>query len=187
MEKILFKLALAVIGKGMEQACRHSENFRRQLSRDLTIQIGSADGVAHHYVFTARSVTSRRGAATTPTVDMRFASARQGTLALASPQAVGKIVRALLEGGAELRGNATVLLWFYGLTRFVLPYSRVGPLAKPLTDGYVAHNPKGLVASRITLEPAVTELDANWHGAHQRRATMAMMRSSAGGESVPMW
>lgn len=187
MERTLFKMVLATLGQGMELACRSSETFRRQLARELIIEVGSADGVAHHYAFALRSVTSHVGAVAAPTVALKFANARQGLLALASKQAVGRIVHALIEGGAELRGNAVILLWFYGLTRFVLPYSKVGPLAEPLPDGYVAHNPKSLVASRITLEPAVTELDANWHGAHQRRATMAMIRSSAGGESVPMW
>ena len=186
LDQSLFKLVLAALGAGMVLACRLSDAFRRQVTRDLTIQIGSAEGVFHHYVFAPRAVTSHAGTAAAPTLSLCFDNARQGWLALVSPRAVGKIVHALLEGHAEYAGNAVLVLWLYGLTRFVLPIGRTKPLAIPPPEAYVAPNTRSNVAERIVREPPATELDPNWHVAHRQRAKMAMIRGSAG-ESIPMW
>ncbi len=184
--KSLFRLVLTALGTGMVLACRLSDTFRRQVTRDLTIQIGSADGIVHHYVFAPRAVTSRTGSAPAPTLSLCFDNARQGVITLASPHAVGKIVHALLEGTAEYQGNAVLVLWFYGLTRFVLPMGRTGRLRVAPPDAYVAPNLGSKVAGCIVREPPTTELDPTWKLAHQQRAKMVMIRGSAG-ESVPMW
>jgi hypothetical protein len=184
--KSLFRLVLFTLGMGMELACRLSETFRRQVTRDLTIQIGSADGVFHQYAFASRAVTSRSRSPVAPTLALCFSSANQGFITLLSPHAVGRIVHALLEGSVEYQGNAVLLLWFYGLTRFVLPIGRTGPLPVALPDAYVAPSKGSSVAGRIMREPSVIELDPTWQLAHRRRAKMAMLRVAAG-ESIPMW
>lgn len=186
MVKSMFRLVLATLGTGMELACRLNETFRRQVTRDLIVQIGSADGVFHHYIFAPRAVTSRTGPTIAPTLNLCFDNARQGCITLASPRAVGRVVHALLEGTAEYHGNAVLLLWFYGLTRFVLPLGRTGRLRVAPPDAYVAPNLGSKVAGRIVREPPTTELDPTWKLAHQQRAKMVMIRGSAG-ESVPMW
>ncbi len=186
LDRSLFRLTLWALGMGMTLACRLSASFRRQVTRELTVQIGSAEGVFHHYVFAPRAVSSHPGAATAPTLNLCFDNAREGWLALVSPHAVGRIVHALLAGQAEYTGNAVLVLWFYGLTRFVLPIGRTRPLSVPLPEAYVAPGPHGKVSARIIREPPATELDPNWHMAHRQRAKMTMIRGSAG-ESVPMW
>lgn len=186
MVKSIFRLVLATLGTGIELACRLSDTFRRQVTRDLIVQIGSADGVFHHYVFTPRAVTSRTGPTIAPTLSLCFDNARQGCITLASPRAVGRVVHALLERTAEYQGNAVLLLWFYGLTRFVLPIGRTGRLRVAPPDAYVAPNLSSKVAGRIVREPPTTELDPTWKLAHQQRAKMVMTRGSAG-EPVPMW
>ena len=186
IDRILFRQTLSALGLGLEVACRVSTRFRSQVTRDLSIQISSADGVCHHYVFAPRSVVSRTGPAVAPALALRFASARQGLLSLSSPHAVGKIVHALLEGGADHQGNCVLALWFFPLTRYVLPIGLIRPQRKPLPDSYLEHNPNSAVASRITREPEATELDPDWIDAHRLRAKMAMIRGSAG-VAVPMW
>lgn len=186
MMKSIFRLVLVVLGTGMELACRLSDTFRRQVTRALIVQIGSADGVFHHYVFAPRAVTSRTGATIAPTLNLCFDNARQGVITLASPRAVGRIVHALLERTAEYQGNAVLVLWFYGLTRFVLPIGRTGRLRVAPPDAYVAPNLSSKVAGRIVREPPTTELDPAWTLAHEQRAKMVMTRGSAG-ESVSMW
>lgn len=186
MVRSIFRLLLATLGTGMELACRLSETFRWQVTRDLTIQLGSADGVVHYYVFAPRTVTSHTGPALAPTLSLCFDNAHQGCVTLLSPYAVGKIVHALLDGTAEYQGNAVVLLWFYGLTRFVLPIGRMGPLGIVPPDAYLAPSLDSKVAGRILREPPMTELDPTWTLGHQQRGKMAMLRGSAG-ESVPMW
>jgi len=181
-----FALALACLGVGLQFACRWSERFRSQLTRELTIQIASADGVVHHYVFTPRAVASRAGAAREPTLSLCFDNAGLGVVTLLSSHAVGRIVQALLTRSADYQGNAVFVLWFYGLTRFVLPIGRSRPLAVPLPDAYVAPNLNSKVAARIVREPPAAALDPDWHLAHQQHAKMAMTRGSAG-ETIPMW
>ena len=184
--KCIFRLVLTILGTGMELSCRLSESFRRQVTRDLTVQIGSADGVFHHYVFAPRAVTSRSESATNPTLSLCFDNAWQGSITLLSPCAVGKIVQALLERTAEYQGNAVLILWFYGLTRFVLPIGKTRRLRAVPPEAYLAPDLDSKVAGRIVREPAATELDPNWKLAHEQRKKMVMVRGS-NGESVPMW
>lgn len=181
-----FALVLAILGLGLQLACRWSERFRSQLTRELTIEIASADGVSHHYVFTPRTVASRAGAAREPTLSLCFDHAGLGVVTLLSPRAVGRVVQALLEGSAEYRGNAVLVLWFYGLTRFVLPIGRQAPLAEPLPDAYLKPNVDSKVAAQIVRAPPAKALDPEWHLAHRQHAKMAMTRGSAG-EAIPMW
>ncbi len=186
VDRSLFRAVLWALGLGLVAACRLSVAFRRQVTRDVTVQIGSAEGVHHHYVFASRTVRSCAGSASAPTLSLSFDNARQGWRALVSPRAVGRIVHALLEGHAEYSGNAVLMLWFYGLTRFVLPIGRTRPLAVPLPGAYIAPGTQGGVAARIVREPPLAGLDPDWHAAHRQRAKMAMIRGSAG-EAIPMW
>lgn len=107
MMKSIFRLVLVVLGTGMELACRLSDTFRRQVTRALIVQIGSADGVFHRYVFAPRAVTSRTGPTIAPTLNLCFDNARQGVITLASPRAVGRVVHALLERTAEYQGKCS--------------------------------------------------------------------------------
>lgn len=184
--KKLFGFGLAALGKGLELTCRRNATFRKQVTREVTVQIGSAEGVFHHYLFTPRAVTSRRGPAVDPTLSLCFDNARLGILTLASPRAVGKIVHALQGRRAEYRGNAVLLLWFYGLTRFVLPIGKTGRLRVPPPDAYVEPSMQSKVAKQIVREASVEELDPAWEAAHRQRAKMIMIRGSAG-EAVAMW
>ena len=84
LDRSLFRLVLWALGMGMALACRLSETFRSQITRNLTVQIGSAKGVFHHYVFAPRTVTSHLGAVGAPTLSLCFDNAQQGWLALAS-------------------------------------------------------------------------------------------------------
>lgn len=181
-----FRLALAGLGIGLRLACRCSGRFRSQLTGKRTVQIGSADGVVHHYVFGVRALVSRAGPADETSVDLCFDNARLGVITLVSPRAIGRIVRALLERRATYTGNAVLVLWFFALTRFVLPLARTAPLRTPLPNAYIEPDPRSRVASRIVREAAVNELDPGWSAAHRQRAKMIMLRGSAG-ESVRLW
>jgi hypothetical protein len=188
MNQAKFKTLLSSLGFLMEQASRRSPHFRSQVTRDLVVEISSGDGVAHHYVFarTGRSVVSRSGPAPQATVALQFDTAAEGFRALSSPKAVRHIVKALLARMAVIRGNPVLFLWFYGLTRIVIPLGRERPLREPLPGALVAPNPASKVADRITREPAVPEIDPSWTNAIEQRRKMAMVQGVAG-EPVPMW
>lgn len=186
LSRVLFRWALAGLGLGLQLACRWSTRFSGQIAHARTVEIGSADGVRHRYVLSAGGVTSCPGWADSPDVRLCFDNARLGLRTLVSPHAVGRIVRALLDRSAEYEGNAVLVLWFFGLTRFVLPIARTAPLRTPLPDAYLQHDPRSRVAARIVREPETDTLDPNWHAAHQAHARMVMIRGSAG-ESVKLW
>lgn len=181
-----FGAALTVLGLGLEVARRSSARFRAQLAHPRTVQVGSADGVYHHYSFRVDRVSSRCGAAQASDVSLCFDNASLGLRTLLSPHAVGRIVQALLARDAEYDGNAVLVLWFFALTRYVLPVGRTAPQRDALPGAYVEHDPHSNVATRIVREAVTAELDPAWHAAHIRRAQMVMPRGSAG-EAVRLW
>lgn len=182
-----FRLALVTLGYALILACHLSARFRDQLAHGRTVQIGSADGVWYHFRFTPRAVALRAGRIAAPDVGLCFDNAGLGLVTLLSPRAVGRIVRALLARQAEYEGNAVLVLWFFALTRFVLPIGRTARLSAPLPDAYTAYSPTSRVASRITREAPATALDPQWAAAHQRHARMVMPRGCAGDPSARLW
>lgn len=184
--RALFQFTLIALGAGLRLACLLSASFRSQLAHPRTVQVGSNDGVCRHYIFTRRAVRSVAGRIERPDVGLYFDRASLGLIVLASPDAVGRIVRALLGERATYEGNAVLVLWFFALTRYVLPIGRSKPLKLPPPEAYLEHNPNSKVASRIVREPAVDKLDPAWEAAHDRRAQMVMPRGSAG-EAVKLW
>ena len=181
-----FGATLALLGCGLEVARRSSTRFRAQLAHVRTVQVGSADGVCHHYSFSAGRVSSRRGAAEGADVSLCFDNAGLGLKTLLSPHAVGRIVHALLARDAEYQGNAVLVLWFFALTRYVLPVGRTAPQRDALPGAYIEHDPRSRVASRIVREAVSAELDPAWGAAHIQHARMVMPRGSAG-EAVRLW
>jgi hypothetical protein len=106
MQQAPLRGLLIVLGLLMKVAGRYSRAFRRQVTRNVVVEIGSLDGVVHHYVFNGRerSVASHQGPASQATVSLRFESAAQGFWSLLSPNAVGHIVKATLSRRAVMEG-----------------------------------------------------------------------------------
>ena len=179
---------LAALGLLMALASRVHPGFRRQVTRDVVVEVSGADGAAHHFVFTAatRRMASRRGPAASPDVAVRFDSGVQGLLILLSPTCVGRIVRALQAGRATASGNPVILLWFYGLTRLVIPYSRQRRQRAVVPGTGTGPSGAGALSARIVREPAAAALDRGWAGAAECREQTAMLRVAAG-ERIPMW
>lgn len=186
MPKVLFRVLLAVLGGLMATASRCSPAFRAQCTREMVVQVGSADGVTRRFVFGRRQMTTRSGPGADPTLTLTFASAGGGFRALSSPAAVRHIVTAMLGRRAEVRGNAVLLLWFYGLTRTVVPLGRERRLRDPLPDGFTAPDPRSQVADRITRSAPADALDPAWEAAVTAHQKMAMPRACAG-RPVALW
>jgi hypothetical protein len=173
------RILLVLMGGLLAIASRTSAGIRRAITRDLVVEISSDDGVAHHYVFRDRRVSSHAGSAPVPDCVLRFATAAQGVRALVSRHTVSHLVAGLLEGTISVRGNAFQLLWFAELTQQVLPIAARVPWATP-PGAYVAPNPALAAAKRITREPALAALDPTWADAARARAKLTMMRVAAG-------
>jgi hypothetical protein len=189
MDKLLFRTLLAALGLLLSVAGRCSTRFRNQVTRNLVIEVAAADGVGHHYLFSGanRTVRSRAGRAPAPTdLSLTFENSRLGFLTLIRTDGIGRIVRLILDRRATYTGNATYALWFWGLSRMVLPLGRQRPLREGLPGALTAPDPASKVAGRITREPVAEQIDPALTDIIAAHRKMAMVRGSAGA-GIPMW
>ncbi len=188
MGKASFKTLLRALGFLMARASRKHPWFRNQVTRDLVIEFKSHDGVAHHYEFVAarREVISKQGPASRATVSVCFDSAAHGFRALSHPHPVSKVINSLLDRTATAEGNVSLLLWFHGLTRIVIPIARHVPLKQPLPGALMKPNPESKVYHLVTREPVAPALDPKWTIAAEARSKLINLRALTG-EAVPMW
>ncbi len=176
------RVLLWVLGDGLVLASRLSAPVRSQITRNLTIEISTDDGVARHWVFDGqrRRVSVSAGRAEAPDFAVRFTSSGQALRDLTSPRAIDRIMGGLMHGAVRLEGSALILLWFHGLTRKVVPIGRAGPARQALPGAYLAHDPASTGAEQITIEPAVRQLDPRWTGAWNSRARLWIVRGASG-------
>jgi len=130
---MLLRIVLAAIGGLLAIASRVSASFRQAVTRDLVVEITTDDGVAHHYAFRDRLVSSHPGKAAGADCSLRFATASQGCARFVSRHTVSHLVAGMQAGTVSIRGNAFHLLWFADLTQ------RVAPLAEKVRWGTPPH------------------------------------------------
>ncbi|MEV6041212.1 hypothetical protein AB0L65_59635 [Nonomuraea sp. NPDC052116] len=170
------------LGHGLALASRFSAAVRSQITRSLTVEISTDDGVARHWVFDSRRrlVSVRPGRAEAPDLAVRFTSSGQALRALTSPRAIDRIMGDLMHGAVRIEGSAMILVWFHGLTRKLVAVGRTGPRRRALPGAYLAHDPASNGAEKITIEPAVRQLDPRWTGAWNSRAKLWIVRGANG-------
>jgi hypothetical protein len=173
---------LWMLGYGLVLASRFSAPIRSQITRDLTVEISTDDGVARHWVFDGqrRHVSVSAGRAEAPDFAVRFTSSGRALRDLTSPRAVESIMGGRIHGAVRLEGNHLILLWFHGLTRKLVTIGRAGPPRQALPGAYVAHDPASNGTEKITIEPAVRQLDPGWTGAWNARAKLWIVRGANG-------
>ncbi len=182
---MVLRILLAVLGSTFSFVSRTRDSFRRQLSRDVVIEIASADGVARHFIFAGRRATSRPGRVDSPDLSIRFPTAWVGVMALLAPDGPDRLFQGRLDGSIEMEGDRRLLLWFQGLVpaaipgfpAFRLPHTPPSPYLRPTA------NPE--VNRRIVREPAVDELDRAQTDAWTVRKKILMTRVAAGERPKP--
>jgi hypothetical protein len=176
------RVLLWAVGHGLAVASRFSASVRSQITRSLTVEISSDDGIARHWVFDGqrRLVSAFAGSAEAPDFAVRFASSGQALRDLTSPRAIDRILRSTMNGAVRLEGNHLILLWFHGLTRQLLSMGRTSPPRQALPGAYLAHDPASNGTERITIEPAVQQLDPRWTGGWKARAKLWIVRGANG-------
>ena len=186
LEVAALQLLLTTLGVLMALASRRADRFRRQVTRDLVLEIRSADGARQQYRLHAatRRLTLPRGPARAAECTLIFPTAREGLRALLSPRAIGRIVEGLNTGDTRIEGNAVLLLWFHGLTRIVAPIGRSRRPRRPAPVPIRTPERDAPYASRIIREPAVSELSRDWPQAWAARERLLQLRAAAG-ERLP--
>jgi hypothetical protein len=170
------------LGHGLELASWFSVPIRSQITRSITVEVSADDGVARHWDFDAqrRRVFSSAGRAEAADVAVRFTTSGQALRDLASPRAFDRIMGGLGHGAVRLDGDAGVLLWFDGLARRLVSGGRAGSSRRALPGAYLAHDPAANGVEKITIEPAVGQLDPYWTAAWKSRARLWIVRGACG-------
>lgn len=179
------RVLLALLGTLMVIASRVSGRLRRQITRDVRVELSSDDGVAQAFVFRARTRTMKleRGGpgAPEPDVALRFPDAREAIATLLHPQAIGKVMHSMNLGGARIDGDGRLVVWFYGLTRVVLPIGRQRlprrPIPAPVRAG---HHAEAAWSQRVTREPPIDVLDPALAEAWAARGKVLQVRATVG-------
>ena len=189
LEVAALQVLLTALGVMMMLASRRVDRFRRQVTRDLLIEIRSLDGARQQYRLhaeTRRLTLPRRpgGRAGSADCALIFPTARDGLRALLSPRAIGRIVEGMNTGGTQVEGNPVLLLWFHGLTRIVAPIGRTRRPRRPAPVPIRTPERDAPWAQRIIREPPVAELSRDWPQAWAAREKLLQIRAAAG-ERLP--
>ena len=187
----MLRLLLFTLGQGLAVTSRISPSVRSQVTRTLTFEISTDDGVARHWHFNGqqRRIATGAGHSRSPAQVLRFRSSGQALRTLLSPHCIGEIVDGLQDGTIRLQGSLFLAFWFFGLARKLVPIGRengrreTGPRG-PLPDRYVQHDPRANGSEQIIIEPAVTQLDPHWTNAWEQRAKLLIVRATTG-EPMP--
>lgn len=170
------------LGHRLVLASRFSAPVRSQITRSLTVEISADDGPARHWDFDGqrRRVSTSAGRAEAPDFAVRFPGSGHALRDLMSRDAIDAIMRDRIRGTVRVEGNHLLLMWFRGLIRKVVPIGGAGPARRALPGAYVAHDPASNGVEKITIEPAVRQLDPAWTGAWNARAKLWIVRGANG-------
>jgi hypothetical protein len=186
LEVAALQTLLTTLGVLMALASRRVERFRRQVTRDVLLEIRSADGARQQYRLHAatRRLTLPRRCDHRAECTLTFPTAHEGLRALLSPRAIGRIVDGMNTGDTRIEGNPALLLWFHGLTRIVAPIGSTRRPRRPAPVPVRAPERDAPWARRIIREPAVRELSRDWPEAWAAREKLLQVRAPAG-ERLP--
>jgi hypothetical protein len=187
----LLRLLLSTLGRGLALTSRISPSVRSQLTRTLTFEISTDDGVVRQWHFNGqqRRIATGAGRSRSPVHALRFRSSGQALRTLLSPHCIGQIVDGMQNGTIRVEGSLFLAFWFFGLTRKLAPIGREnGPRENgprgPLPDPYVQHDPRSNGSEQIIIEPAIAQLDPHWTNAWEQRAKLLIVRATTG-EPMP--
>jgi hypothetical protein len=183
----LLRLLLFTLGHGLSLTSRIGPSVRSQITRTITFEISTDDGVARHWHFNGqqRQISTGGGRSRSPVQALRFASSGAALRVLLSPHCIGRIVDGVQNGTVRLEGSLFLAFWFFGLTRKLAPVGRengrreTGPRG-PLPDSYVQHDPRSNGSEQIIIEPAIDQLDPKWTNAWEQRAKLLIVRAATG-------
>lgn len=181
-----FQVLLTGIGVVLAVASRRVDRLRRQITRDLVIEVRSDDGARQQYQLRAatRRLTLPHRRIERVDATLSFPTAWSGLRALLSRHTVGRIVDGMNTGGTRIEGSTVLILWFHGLTRVVAPIGSTRRPRRPPPIPVRLPERDAPYARRIIREPPVRELSREWPQAWAARAKLLQIRA-ADGERLP--
>lgn len=183
------QMLLTGLGVLMALASRRVDRFRRQVTRDLLLEIRGDDSARQQYRLRAatRRLTLPRRPVQPAECTLSFPTARVGLRILISRRAIGRLVEDMNLGGTRIDGNPVRMLWFHGLTRIVAPIGSTRRVAGRSSAAPVpVREPErdAPYARRIIREPPAGELSRDWPEARAAREKLLQLRAACG-ERLP--
>lgn len=178
--EVLLRLLLWVVGVSLSLASRTSPRVQSQLSRNMTIVLGSKDGISRSFTVNDRRIDSSAHPAENVVCAIRFRTGSIGVRIFLASDAIGQIVDGLGTGDVECDGEAALILWFYELTMGLLPWRGIRTEAWP--QSYIAPRSDLKASSRIIREPFIDALDPEWKDAVLQREKLEIWKVGAGAE-----
>jgi hypothetical protein len=178
----LLRLLLFTLGQWLALASRISPSIRSQVTRSLTFEISTDDGVVRQWHFNApqRRITTRGRRPRPSTNALRFPSSGAALRVLLSPHCARLIAEGMQHSTTRVEGALFAVYWFLGLTRkFIAIGFENGPRG-PLPDPYIRHDPRSNGSEQIIIEPPIDHLDPTWTSAWQQRAKLLGVRATTG-------
>ena len=174
----VLRFVLAALGALMAVASLCVPRLRRQITRDMTVEVSSDDGACQRYRLHARTRTIRlqRSGTGAVTCALRFRTGGRALVTLLSPRRVGRIVDGMNDGSIRIDGNPVLILYFHGLTRVVAPIGRSRQPRRIPPIELRTPERQAPWAARIVREPAVDELSREWPAAWAAREKLLQLR-----------
>jgi hypothetical protein len=115
LNSTLLRLLLFTLGQGLTLKSRISPSVCSQVTRTLTSEISTDDGVVRQFLFNGqqRRIATEAGHSRSPAQALRFPSSGQALRVLLSPRCLGKIVDGLQNGTIRLQGAC---FWRFGFS-----------------------------------------------------------------------
>ena len=185
-KRTLLRFLLFTLGHGLALASRILPSVRSQVTRTLTFEISTDDGVTRQWHFNApqRRITTGAGRPRPSTNALRFPSSGEAVRVLFSPSWARLVVEGIQHGTTRIEGALFAAYWFFGLTRKIIAIGPENGPRGPLPDPYLRHDPRSNGSEQIIIEPAVERLDPKWTNAWEQRAKLLGVRATTG-EPMP--
>jgi hypothetical protein len=178
----LLRLLLFALGHGLALASRIIPSVRSQITRTLTFEISTDDGVARQWHFDSqqRRISTQAGRSRPSTNGLRFPNSWVAVCVLLSPHRESVIVDGIQQGTTRIEGALFAMYWFLGLTRKLIAIDRENGPRGPMPDPYLRHDPRSNGSEQIIIEPAIERLDPKWTNAWEQRAKLLGVRATTG-------
>ena len=125
-----FKFLLWALTKLLQRAVKKTPACASYIDgKTLVFQIQTADGVGRHFRIANGKVSSSAGLTESPRFTMTFRNAERGYAVLSAKDGTDAFLSALRDGDLVIRGDFVEVMWFQGLTAYLLPKAEV--LAHP--------------------------------------------------------
>lgn len=121
-----FRFLLWMLGRLMAKASRQNPDFQKQLlGKDLVFQLHTLDGkLARHFIVKDQRVQSKSGAYPEPAFAIGFKDAASGFATMSAKNKQLAFMQGIQNKEIQIQGNPALVIWFQGLTKYLLPKKR---------------------------------------------------------------